>query len=92
MEKLCILQNKNTKDVYLYINMQDLEAAGITPTYLSLHTNPAGESWPCQIRIFLLLHQHAGEVQPSKVESLLFQQYINMWDLELASITPATAC
>ena len=44
MEKLCILQNKNTKDVYLYINMQDLEAAGNTPTYLSLHTNPAGES------------------------------------------------
>ncbi|KAK7113079.1 uncharacterized protein [Littorina saxatilis] len=45
MEKLCMLQNKCTKDMYLYINMQDLELAGIKLTFLSLHANVADERW-----------------------------------------------
>lgn len=44
MEKISLLQNRWTKDIYMYINMQDMELAGIVPAFLSQHANPAGLS------------------------------------------------
>ncbi|KAL8609360.1 hypothetical protein ACOMHN_008154 [Nucella lapillus] len=45
MEKLCMLQNKSTRSIYMYINMRDLEVAGISLTYLAQPANPADERW-----------------------------------------------
>lgn len=42
MDKVCLQQNRTTKDIYLYINMQDLELASISPTFLSQIANSAG--------------------------------------------------
>ncbi|KAK7476764.1 hypothetical protein BaRGS_00031991 [Batillaria attramentaria] len=45
MEKVCLLQNQATRNVYMYLNMQDLELADISPTFLSQHANPADLRW-----------------------------------------------
>ncbi|XP_076469745.1 uncharacterized protein LOC143300041 [Babylonia areolata] len=45
MEKLLLLQNQVTRNKDLYINLQDVQQAGVSPLLLFPHVNPLDDRW-----------------------------------------------